>query len=107
MRCSSAPKAFIPRNTPISPGHGVFDVGYGQIETSAWYLVRWPDGHYDLHRVTAGFAQPAVATRTMVASPFPNDAAIYFGGYDACKAPAHNTAWAARATIAAALGPTH
>jgi len=97
--------SFIPRNVPISPGHSVADVGYGQVETGAWYLVRWPNGHYDLRRVTAAFRQPAVATRTMIASPFPNDAVIYFGGYDANKAPAHNTAWAVRATIATALGP--
>jgi len=97
-------QAFIPRNMPIPAGHGVFDVGYGQVETGAWYLARWPNGHYDLHRVTADFAQPAVAVRTIIASPFPNDASIYFGGYDACKAPAHNTAWVARATVAAALG---
>jgi hypothetical protein len=96
--------AFIPHDTPIPTGHGVFDVGYGQVETGAWYLVRWPNGHYDLHRVTADFAQPAVAVRTIIASPFPNDAAIYFAGYDANKAPAHNTAWVARATVAAALG---
>ena len=100
-------QAFIPRNTPIAAGHSVFDVGYGQIESGAWYAVRWPNGRYELHRVTADFAQPAVATRTMVASPFANDAAIYFGGYDACKAPAHNTAWVAHASVAAALGAAH
>jgi hypothetical protein len=39
----------------------------------------------------------------MLASPFTNDAAIYFSGYDANKAPAHNTVWIARAGIGAAL----
>jgi len=76
-------QAFVPRDTPVPAGHSVFDVGYGQVETGAWYLVRWPNGHYDLHRVSADFSQPAVATRTMIVSPFPHDAAIYFGGYDA------------------------
>jgi hypothetical protein len=57
-----------------------------------------------LHQVAADFGHPLVATRAMLASPFAGDATIYFGGYDANKAPAHNTAWVARATVAAALG---
>jgi hypothetical protein len=97
--------AFIPRNVPIAAGHGVVDVGYGQVESGAWYLVRWPDGHYDLHQVVARFPQPLVATRTIRISPFPGDGdAIYFAGYDAAKAPMHNTAWIARTTLGAALG---
>jgi len=67
--------------------------------------VRWPDGHYDLHRIVGAFAQPLVATRTIRVSPFAGEGeTVYFAGYDANKAPAHNTAWAARATLAAALG---
>jgi hypothetical protein len=67
--------------------------------------VRWPGGRYDLHRVVAAFAQPLVATRTIRVSPFAGEGeTIYFAGYDANKAPAHNTAWVARATLAAALG---
>ena len=97
--------AFIPRSTPISAGHSVVDVGYSQVESGAWYLVRWPGGRYDLHRVVANFAQPLVATRTIRVSPFAGEGeTIYFAGYDANKAPAHNTAWIARATLAAALG---
>jgi hypothetical protein len=96
--------AFVPRNTPIPAGHSVADVGYGQVEAGAWYLVRWPTGRYDVRRVTADFTQPAVATRSILASPFANDAAVYFAGYDANKAPAHDTAWIARATVAVALG---
>jgi hypothetical protein len=96
--------AFVPRNTPIPPGHSVVDVGYGQVESGAWYLVRWPNGRYDVRRVTAGFTQPAVSTRSMAASPFASDNAVYFAGYDANKAPAHNTAWVARASVATALG---
>jgi hypothetical protein len=45
-----------------------------------------------------------VATRTIRVSPFPSESdAIYFGGYDANKAAAHNTAWVAKATVSAAL----
>ena len=99
--------AFIPRKVSIAAGHGVVDVGYGQAESGAWYLVRWPDGHYDLHQVTAAFGHPLVATRSICASPFPGDGdAVYFAGYDANKAPAHNTAWIARAVLPAALGPS-
>lgn len=96
--------SFIPRKVAVSPGHSVLDVGYGQVESGAWYLVRWPNGNYDLHRVTADFTQPAVAVRSIVASPFASEAAVYFAGYDANKAPAHNTAWIARASVATALG---
>jgi hypothetical protein len=99
--------AFIPRNQPVPAGHRVVDVGYGQVERDAWYLVRWPDGHYDLHRVAADVAHPLVATRSICASPFPGDGdAVYFAGYDANKAPAHNTAWIARAALSAALDPS-
>jgi hypothetical protein len=97
--------AFIPRSTPIPAGHGVVDVGYSRVESGAWYLVRWPGARYDLHRVVAAFAQPLVATRTIRVSPFAGEGeTIYFAGYDANKAPAHNTAWVARATLTAALG---
>jgi hypothetical protein len=97
--------AFIPQSTPIPAGHRVVDVGYGQAESGAWYLVRWPDARYDLHRVVGAFAQPLVATRTIRVSPFAGEGeTIYFAGYDANKAPAHNTAWVARAKLAAALG---
>jgi hypothetical protein len=97
--------AFIPRNVSIAAGHSVVDVGYGQAEGSAWYLVRWPDGHYDLHQVTAPFGHPLVAVRAALASPFSGDGdAIYFAGYDANKAPAHNTAWIARASLSDAVG---
>jgi hypothetical protein len=97
--------AFIPRDVPIAPGHHVVDVGYGQVEGGGWYLVRWPDGHYDLHQVVADFPRPLVATRSICRSPFPGDAdAIYFAGFDANKALIHNTAWIARAPLRAVLG---
>lgn len=99
--------AFIPKKTPIPSGHGVVDVGYGQVESGAWYLVRSPDGHYDLHQVTATFDHPLVATRSIIATPFPTEgSAVYFAGYDANKSPAHNTAWIAHAEVSAALGPS-
>jgi hypothetical protein len=98
--------AFIPRNIPVGAGHTVVDVGYGLVESGAWYLVRWPDGRYDLHQVTADFGHPLVATRSILASPFNGDSnALYFAGFDANKAPAHNTAWIARTTLADALRP--
>jgi hypothetical protein len=99
--------AFIPRNTPTAAGHEVVDVGYGQTEGGAWFLTRWPDGHYDLHQVTAAFGHPLVATRSIRASPFSGEAdAVYFAGYDANKATAHNTAWIARAGLSTWLAPS-
>jgi hypothetical protein len=96
--------AFVPRNSPLPPGHDVVDVGYGRVESGAWYLVRSADAHYDLRRIVAAFAQPLVATRAIRVSPFPGDGdAIYFAGYDANKAPAHNTAWITRTSLAGAL----
>jgi hypothetical protein len=97
--------AFIPRSTPTATGHSVVDVGYGQVESGAWYLVRSPDARYALHEVTAAFGHPLVATRSIVASPFPSEAeTVYFAGYDANKSAAHNTAWIARASVSTALG---
>lgn len=96
--------AFIPRTVPVVPGHALVDVGYGQVESGGWYLVRSPDARYTLHRVAADFGHPLVSVRTIAPSPFAGDGAIYFGGYDANKAPVHNTAWIARATAATALG---
>jgi hypothetical protein len=95
--------SFIPPGAQPSPGHSVVDVGYGQVESGAWYLVRWPGGRYDLHRVVVASPQPMVATRAISASPF-SDGTVYFAGYDANKAPAHNTAWIAQTSIGAALG---
>jgi hypothetical protein len=100
-------QAFIPRNVPIAAGHSMFDAGYAQADSGAWYLVRWPDGHYDLHQVTAAFSHPLIAPRSFIASPFPGEGdVVYFAGYDAIKAPAHNTAWIARAGLSTVLGPS-
>ncbi|MGA2792927.1 MAG: hypothetical protein ABSE69_05250 [Roseiarcus sp.] len=98
-------EAFIPPMSPIAAGHSVVSVGYGRLESGAWYLVRQPTGHYDLRRIPDRPVQPMVATRSILASPFPRDGdALYFAGYDANKAPAHNAAWIVRSTIAAAIG---
>jgi hypothetical protein len=61
--------AFIPRGTSIPAGHGIVDVGYGQVESGAWYLVRRPGGRYSLHQIVGPFVQPLVATRTIRLSP--------------------------------------
>jgi poly(A) polymerase len=97
--------AFIPRTTSIATGHGIVEVGYGQVESGAWYLVRSPDARYVLHEVTAAFGHPLVATRSIVASPFSSEEnTVYLAGYDANKSAAHNTAWIAHASVSAALG---
>jgi len=99
-------EAFVPRTASIPAEHSVVDVGYGQVESGAWYLVRWPDRRYSLHQIVGLFPHPLVSTRSICVSPFRSESdAIYFAGYDANKAPAHNTAWIARTTLAAALGP--
>jgi hypothetical protein len=67
--------------------------------------VRHAAGHYDLRQVAASAGRALVATRSIRGSPFPQDSdALYFAGYDANKAPAHDTAWIFRSTIAAAIG---
>ncbi len=78
---------------------------YGLAEADAWYLVRWPDRHYALYRVTTPFGHPLIAVHPALATPFPGDCgAIYLADYDAKKATAHNTAWIARAAWPAAIG---
>jgi hypothetical protein len=67
--------------------------------------VRRSNGHYDLRQITAGSGRALVATRSIQASPFPQERdAVYFAGYDANKVPAHNTAWIVRSTTAEAIG---
>jgi hypothetical protein len=97
-------EAFIPPRAPIAAGHDVVNVGYGRLEAGGWYLVRHPNGRYDLHQIAAPSGRPLVATRSIRASPFAQEKdALYFAGYDANKVPAHNTAWIFRSTIAAAI----
>jgi len=100
-------EAFIPPRAPAPGGHSVVDVAYGRLDAGAWYLVRDSGGRYDLRQITPSpiTGQALVATRSIAASPFPNDeGALYFAGYDANKAPAHNTAWIFRASRDAAVG---
>lgn len=96
--------AFVPRDVQPPAGHAIVDVGYGHVEAGAWYLIRSPDGSYALRQITAPFPQAPVSVRSIRASPFAGDAAVYFAGFDANKAPVHNTAWVASASLATALG---
>jgi hypothetical protein len=67
-------------------------------------LVRHPGGNYDLHQVLAAPGRALVATRAIRGSPFPEErGAIYLTGYDANKAPVHDTAWIYRATASATI----
>ena len=90
-------EAFTPMRAPIATGHTVVDVGYGRLDAGGWYLIRHPSGRYELRRLAASPDRALVAIRSIRASPFPTEEdAVYFGGYDANKAPAHNTAWIIR-----------
>jgi hypothetical protein len=98
-------EAFVPAQAQISAGHDLVNVGYGRLEAGGWYLVRRSNGHYDLRQITAGPGRALVATRSILASPFPQERdAVDFAGYDANKVPAHNTAWIMRSTTAEAIG---
>ena len=98
-------EAFIPLRAAIAAEHSVVTVGYGRLEAGGWYLVRRANGHYDLARIAAAPGRPLVATRSIRVSPFPQDGdAVYFAGYDANKAPAHDTAWIYRAEGATVVG---
>jgi hypothetical protein len=96
-------ETFVAPALPVPAGHAVVDVGYGRLDRGGWYLVRHSNGRYDLRQIPR--EQALVAVRAIQASPFPDvPGAVYFAGYDANKAPAHDTAWIVRATTAAALG---
>lgn len=100
-------EVFIPPRGPVPSGHRIVDDGHGRLDAGGWYLVRYPDGRYDLRQITASHVtgRALVATRSIASSPFPNDGGtLYFAGYDANKASAHNTAWIFRASQATALG---
>jgi hypothetical protein len=93
-------EAFIAPKSPVAASRDSVDVGYGKLERGGWYLVRHPEGRYELRQITAS-GRALVAVRSILASPFAGEPdAIYFAGYDANKAPAHNTAWIYRATAA-------
>jgi len=69
--------------------------------------VRQGEGRYDLHRIAGSHpatGRPLVATRTIAASPFAQAPdLLYFGGFDANKRAAHDTAWIFRAERSRAL----
>jgi hypothetical protein len=97
-------EAFIPPSAAISADHSVVNVGCGRLEAGGWYLVRYPSGRYDLRQIATPWDRPLVATRSIRASPFPQEKdALYFAGYDANKVPAHDTVWSVRSTLAAAI----
>jgi hypothetical protein len=101
-------EAYIVAGAPPPPKLAELDATH-RLEGGGWYLVRHADGHYNLRQITGlppDIGGKLVATRTIVASPFANDAAVYLGGYDANITAAHNTAWIVRAPIAAVLGET-
>jgi hypothetical protein len=94
-------EAFIPMRAPIAAGHSVVHVGYGRLEAGGWYLIRHPTGRYELRQVGAPPGRALVAIRSIRVSPFPEEGhAVYFAGYDANKAPVHDTAWIIRSTTA-------
>jgi hypothetical protein len=100
-------EAFIPARSLAPAGHRIIDVGYGRLDAGGWYLVRYSSGRYELRQMTpaADLGRALVATRSIRVSPFPNDGSVlYFAGYDANKAPAHNTGWIFRTSLAAAFG---
>jgi hypothetical protein len=100
-------EAFIPPASPRPPGHTVLDVVHG-LEGGAWYLIRHPDGHYDLRQVDAALPEigrSLVAVRSIRPSPFPGERALYFAGYDANNTLTHSSAWIVRAPIDAVLTP--
>jgi hypothetical protein len=100
-------EAFIPLQAAVAPGHHAVSVGYGRLEAGGWYLVRRVNGHYDLRQLPAPPGSGLVSVRAIRASPFGRQSGwVYFAGYDANKAPAHDTAWIIRGTQAAAIsGP--
>lgn len=85
---------------PPPPGHNLVDVGYGRLDGGGWYLIRTPDGRYRLLRIVTGSPErdsSLVSIRSILPSPFHADAdAVYFAGYDANKAPIHDSAWIVR-----------
>jgi len=98
-------EAFIPPNSPLAPGHRVVSAGpgRGRLEADAWYLIRHPNGTYDLRRVPSRSGEPMVSTRSIVAS----GNAVYFAGYDANYAQAHGTGWIVQSPINGSVHGSH
>ena len=102
-------EAVIPRSSPVADPNKLFNLSDGRrVQRDAWYLIRHSNGEYDLRRIPAVTGQPMVATRSIVVSPFPGEGdALYFSGFDANVAAAHDTAWIVRSTLEAATGGSH
>jgi hypothetical protein len=98
-------ETFLPAASPIPAGHARAD----GLDGGGWYLVRQGEGRYDLRRIGSVHpvtGRPLIATRTIAASPFRQAPdLLYFGGFDANKLPAHDTAWIFRAERSRALAP--
>jgi hypothetical protein len=96
-------EAFLPAKSPVPAGHARVD----GLDGGGWYLVRRGEGRYDLRRIGNVHpltGRPLIATRTIAPSPFSQAPdLLYFGGFDANKLPAHDTAWIFRAERAAAV----
>ena len=62
---------------------------------------------YEVAEITDPREPQLVSTRTIAVSPFPEDhgRALYFGGYDCNRTPAHNTAWVYRGELPRATQP--
>jgi hypothetical protein len=90
---------------PATPDHRIVRMDRGWHEADAWYLIRRSNGSYDLRRIPARPGPDMIATRSILASPFPGDGdGIYFAGFDANFTPVHNTGWIVRSTIEASTG---
>jgi poly(A) polymerase len=92
------PKRFF-ESTP-KPGVGVFvrDAKEPKLHfaVEARYMIREMTGseiHYRMGTIADSEGRALVAPRDIVPSPFPNDAALYFGGFDCNDQPSHHTGW--------------
>ena len=101
-------EVFIPHRSTLPADHRAVDVGYGRLDAGGWYLVRHADRHYELRQIRLAARdgdRPLVATRSIRVSPFPDDATVYMGGYDANKAPVHDSGWIVRGALETIAGP--
>jgi hypothetical protein len=75
------------------------------MENSAWYLTRDSQAHYSLFEVKPLSQKPLVAVRTIIESPFSEEAGktLYLGGYDSDHKRSHNAAWIYRVGLHTAL----
>jgi len=89
-------ETFLPASAALPAGHQRVD----GLEGGGWYLVRLGEARYALRRIGSSHpvtGRPLVATRTIAPSPFAGaPELVYFGGFDANKRPAHDTAWILR-----------